>query len=417
MADFTTRSDDPERTTAGDDPERAMRSDCPERTTDQPGMPIGRYLSAVRRSEWKDFFSNLTHFLSERRIKVPGGAPAIFVPEGFGDSTGSNLKELFRAGPRGAVNSELLVNWNSGFGSMWENIRDTFFHAELPPLKTNSEPVAVKEIWSKNTQFTRVQALSMAFHVVVLVLIILPLVPGLLSPATTKASSRAEISTDISSLLPKLTPGVKRAGGGGGGGSHDLRPATAGAVPKFSMIQFTPPKAVTNANARMAMTPTVLGPPELKLSSPNMNNWGDPLSKVLNDSNGPGSGNGIGSGNGTGVGPGDGDGVGPGEGWGAYGGPPGAGTDGYGYPVCIYCPQAQYSDEAIKAKYQGTVLLVVTITVDGKATDIKVVKGLGLGLDEKAIEAVHAWRFRPASGPNRRPAAVRQTIEVTFHLY
>jgi protein TonB len=399
MADFTTRRNGPERTTA------------------QPGMPIGRFQSPAEKSEWKDFFSNLKYFLAERRIKAQGGPPAVFVPERFGDSTGSNLKEMFRAAPRGDVDSDLLVNWNSGFGSLRQNIRDVFFPKKLPPLQTIGQPVAVKEIWSKNTQFTQVQALSMAFHVVMLVLIILPLVPGLLSPATTKASSQVEISTDISSLLPKLLPGVKRAGGGGGGGSHDLRQATVGKLPKFSMIQFTPPKAVTNPNARLAMTPTVLGPPVLKLTSLNLNNWGDPVSKVINDSNGPGSGNGIGPGNGTGVGPGNGDGVGPGDEFGAGGGPPNAGTGRYGYPICVYCPQAQYSDEAVKAKYQGTVFLVVIITTDGTATDIKVVKGVGLGLDEKAIEAVRAWRFRPAAGPDGRPAAVRQTIEVTFHLY
>ena len=92
-------------------------------------------------------------------------------------------------------------------------------------------------------------------------------------------------------------------------------------------------------------------------------------------------------------------------------------SEGHGYPACIYCPQAQYSDEAVKAKYQGTVTLVAIITAEGKATDIQVLKGLGLGLDEKAIEAVRTWRFRPAAGPNGRPAPVRQTIEVTFHLY
>jgi len=114
---------------------------------------------------------------------------------------------------------------------------------------------------------------------------------------------------------------------------------------------------------------------------------------------------------------GSGGGVGPGEGGGTGGGPFNAGTGGYGYPACIYCPQAQYSDEAVKAKYQGTVTLVAIITAEGKATDIQVLKGLGLGLDEKAIEAVRTWRFRPAAGPNGRPAPVRQTIEVTFHLY
>ncbi len=171
--------------------------------------------------------------------------------------------------------------------------------------------MAVPELWSKNTQFTRVQALSLAVHVVILVLIIGPLLLVLPSPSTTKANSQVESST-ISPFLPKLPPGAKKAGGGGGGGAHDPLPASRGKLPKFAMTQFTPPKVVTNPNARLAMTPTVLGPPELKLPSPNMNNWGDPLSKVINDSNGPGSGNGIGSGNGTGVGSGSGGGVGPG---------------------------------------------------------------------------------------------------------
>jgi periplasmic protein TonB len=399
MADFSTRSNGPERTTA------------------QPGIPIGRFRSSAEKSVWKDFFSNLKYFLAERRIKEQGGSPAVFVPQRFGDGTGSNLKELFRAAPRGDVDSDLLVNWNSGFGSLFQNVRDAFFPKKFPPLQTDSRPVAVKEIWSSNTQFTRLQALSMVFHVVVLVLIILPLGTGFLSPATTKASSRNEMSTDISALLPKLLPGVKRSGGGGGGGSHDLRRASAGKLPKFSAIQLAPPKAVTDPNARLAMTPAVLVPPELKLTSLNMNNWGDPISKVINDSNGPGGGNGIGSGNGRGVGPGNGDGVGPGDKFGEGGGPPDAGTGRYGYPLCVYCPPAQYSDEAVKSKYQGTVFLVVTITADGKATDIKIAKGVGLGLEEKAIEAVRAWRFRPAAGPDGRPAAVRQTIEVTFHLY
>jgi TonB family protein len=148
-----------------------------------------------------------------------------------------------------------------------------------------------------------------------------------------------------------------------------------------------------------------------------MNNWGDPLAKVLTDSNGPGSGAGIGSGSGGGIGSGTGGGLGPGSGGGTGGGVYNAGTGGYGFPACLYCPTAQYSDEAVKAKYQGTVELIAVITADGRATDIHVAKGVGLGLDEKAIEAVRAWRFKPALGPDGKPAAVRQTIEVTFHLY
>ena len=94
-----------------------------------------------------------------------------------------------------------------------------------------------------------------------------------------------------------------------------------------------------------------------------------------------------------------------------------AGTGGYGVPECLFCPQPQFSDEAVKSKYMGTVTLVAIINADGRATNIQVVQGAGMGLDEKAIDGVKTWRFRPAVGPDGKPAAVRQTIEVTFRLY
>jgi protein TonB len=157
--------------------------------------------------------------------------------------------------------------------------------------------------------------------------------------------------------------------------------------------------------------------PDIKIPSPNLPNYGDPMAKLLTDSNGPGGGGGIGTGQGTGVGSGDGAGVGPGHGWNTGGGYPMAGTGGYGQPDCLFCPSPQFSDEAVKAKYQGTVVLMVVILPDGRATDIHVSRGLGLGLDEKAIEAVRSWRFRPAAGPDGKAAAVRMPVEVTFRLY
>jgi protein TonB len=400
MADFTSRLDD-----AG-------------RSTTEPTLRIGRLPSPVRTSAFKDFFSNVKDFLSERPANIKGAKSDVFKNPEFGEGLGDNFKEFFRSAPRGRVNSDLLVNWNAGFGGFWQNVRDVISPRKMAPLKTTSAPVAVPEIWSKNTQFTRVQALSLAFHVVVIVLIIIPFWSELMSPGTTQAKTMVVTPLDITSpYLPKLPPGAKKAGGGGGGGAHELLPASKGKLPKFSLTQIVPPKVKPPDNPKFAATPTVLGMPDMKLASPNMSNWGDPMSKVTNDSNGPGSGNGIGSGNGTGIGSGSGGGVGPGEGGGTGGGVFNAGTGGYGIPTCIYCPTAQFSDEAVKAKYQGTVLLVAIITADGRATDIHVVKGLGLGLDEKAIEAVRTWRFKPAAGPSGKPATVRQTIEVTFHLY
>ena len=157
------------------------------------------------------------------------------------------------------------------------------------------------------------------------------------------------------------------------------------------------------------MDPSLLGPPDLKVPSPNASAFGDPLASALSDS--------LGHGNGTGIGSGTGGGVGPGEGGGTGGGAFRAGVNGVGVPVCLYCPIPQYSDEARKAKYQGTVVLQVTITTDGKAIGISVVKGPGLGLEEKAIEAVRGWKFKPAVGPNGKIVPTIVPIEVTFRLY
>ena len=171
-----------------------------------------------------------------------------------------------------------------------------------------------------------------------------------------------------------------------------------------------------NPNPRLQVPATLLGDPDLKLPSPNLDNYGDPLAKLMSNSGGPGGGSGIGSGTGTGIGSGEGGGLGPGTGGGTGGGAYHPGTGGVGYPSCEYCPQPKYSEEARKAKYQGTVVLQAVITPDGRATEIQVVKGPGLGLEEKAVEAVKQWRFKPANGPTGKPVAVVVPIEVTFRL-
>jgi TonB family protein len=95
---------------------------------------------------------------------------------------------------------------------------------------------------------------------------------------------------------------------------------------------------------------------------------------------------------------------------------PSAGTNGYSVPTCIYCPYAQFSPQAIRNHTQGTALLVVIVGPDGRAHDIHVVKALPDGLTESAIDTVRSWKFKPATGPDGALAAVRQNIEVTFHL-
>jgi TonB family protein len=96
---------------------------------------------------------------------------------------------------------------------------------------------------------------------------------------------------------------------------------------------------------------------------------------------------------------------------------PSSGANGYSTPACLYCPQAKFSELAVKNHTQGTILLVVIVGTDGQAHNIHVVRGLSDGLTESAIETVRSWKFKPAIGPDGIAAAVRQTIEVTFHLY
>lgn len=93
-----------------------------------------------------------------------------------------------------------------------------------------------------------------------------------------------------------------------------------------------------------------------------------------------------------------------------------AGENGIGTPACLYCPEPLYTSEAAKAKFRGSVFVQAIIQPDGHATDIHVVKGAGLGLDEKAIEAVRTWRFKPAVGPNGVPIATTTMLEVNFRL-
>jgi TonB family protein len=94
--------------------------------------------------------------------------------------------------------------------------------------------------------------------------------------------------------------------------------------------------------------------------------------------------------------------------------PPRAGTNGITSPRCVYCP-APVSQKAQKAKISGTVLLDVTVTADGQVGKPIVLKGLGVGLDEQALEAVRNWKMKPASGPDGKPIACRVQVEVTFH--
>jgi periplasmic protein TonB len=367
------------------------------------------------------FVSNLKEFLTERSVKIHGhgSGPTVFTHEEFGTGFFDNLKEYFRGTPRsarGPMRSRMAVDWQPWYRTFWQNFRDAISPPKLPPLKVTSQPVKVKEIWSRDKAFGPSQGISLAVHIALIVLLVVPLIHHVVS-GTNPAVQAIYVPDDISPYTAKLPAGANKSGGGGGGGEHSLVAASKGKLPKFSMTQLTPPMVVPkNLNPKMAATPTVLGPPDLKLPSPNLPNYGDPLAASITDSSGTGTGGGIGNGTGGGVGSGEGGGVGPGEGGGTGGGLYRAGEGGVSVPTCLYCPRASFSDEARKAKYQGTVVLQLVITPDGRGTHIEVVKGVGMGLDEEAVKAAQGWRFNPAK-LDGKPVSAIATIEVEFQLF
>lgn len=211
----------------------------------------------------------------------------------------------------------------------------------------------------------------------------------------------------------------QEAGGGGGGGDMSKLQAPQGRLPKVSRQQITPPAMIVrNEHPKLAVEPTVVAPPKVEIASANVPHLGDPAAPAMPSpafSNGTGSGGGIGSGSGGGVGKGAGPGIGEGRGGGIGGGVFRVGG-GVLAPKPISTPDPQYTEEARQAKYEGTCVLAMIVGPDGKPRDIKVQRGLGMGLDRKAVEAVQQWRFNPAT-KDGRPVAVQISVEVSFKLY
>ena len=223
------------------------------------------------------------------------------------------------------------------------------------------------------------------------------------------------IVTDVSPYV--LPPSEFKVGGGGGGGDRDKLTASKGTLPRFSREQLAPPAVVIrNENPKLPVEATVVVPPEIHLPLPQTGALGDPLSAIMGPpSSGIGSGAGIGSGSGGGVGSGRGPGVGPGSGGGIGGGAYRVGG-GVTAPRAIYAPEPEFSEEARKTKHQGTAVLWLIVGTDGRPREISVVQSLGMGLDEKAIEALRRWRFEPGR-KDGIPVAVQVNVEVNFHLY
>jgi TonB family protein len=305
--------------------------------------------------------------------------------------------------------------------SLFKNLKDLLFPEKLPPLKLTSKPVPVREIWTR-VDHKKSATGSLVLHGLGLAALIAISIISARQVITKPREQVTLVVPPLSDYKPVMQPKevAKPLAGGGGGGEHAKIFESKGHLPKIAPEQFTPPTVEIRDNKpKLVMTPTVVAPPNVKLPDvPQIPNLGNPMSARVTGplSNGPGSGGGIGSGKSNGVGSGTGPGHGPGQGGGYGGGVYQLGDIGVTPPVAKFTPEPDFSEEARKAKYQGTVTLSAIIGPDGKPRNLKVVRSLGMGLDEKALEKVRTWLFEPGKR-NGQPVSVAMTLEVDFRLF
>ena len=302
--------------------------------------------------------------------------------------------------------------------SLYQQIHEKLYPEKLPPLQLTSRPVKVKDIWG-DYNYTKKSAVgSTVVHILAIGAIIGLTIAGRHMVKKVEEAHVTLVNPDLSEIMPISMKKNDTLAGGGGGGDRDKIQAPKGKLPKFSMQQITPPAMVIrNDHPKLEVQPTVVMPPQVKMMTPNMPNIGDPKSNIMPTlaSNGTGSGGGLGAGSGGGVGVGEGGGVGMGKG-GGYGGGVFRVGGGVSAPRALNTPDPEYSEEARKAKYQGTVVLWLIVDQNGRPQQVKVARSLGMGLDQKAIEAVRKWTFEPAQ-KDGKPVAVQINVEVNFRLY
>jgi TonB family protein len=253
--------------------------------------------------------------------------------------------------------------------------------------------------------------LSVGLHAVIVILLLLPVATVLpLSPTV----------TSVMMLTPPpaklyFNAGAGKAAGGGGGGLQAPTPPSKGQLPKAAEQQFVPPAVeLKNFTADLAVEATVVTSQIVNVALLPPLQFGDPNGVAGPPSAGPGQGGGIGTGAGTGVGPGTGPGVGPGDGGGLGGGVFSVGGA-VSAPVLRQQIQPEYSDDGRKGRIQGTVELLIVVESDGSVRFDRLGRGLGYGLDQKAIEAVSKWRFLPGM-KDGVAVATYVTVLVNFTL-
>lgn len=285
------------------------------------------------------------------------------------------------------------------FSSLMSSVRDVFFPVKLPPLKLESKPIAVVDRMAVKRDPTST-AIAVVLHGLVILLI-----AWLLAKHISMGTKSVTTLVPVELTVPPMAP-AKAQSMGGGGGQRGPTPVTKGTPPKFADTQIVPPKAPPMQDPKIKIQPTIEVQKDVKMAS-SIPQIGVANSPLVGMSMGNGSGTGLGSGNGSGLGPGSG---------GNTGGGPRRIGGGVSAPILIYSVEPEFSEEARKAKVAGNVLVNLYVDQNGNPSHVHVIRGVGMGLDEKAVEAVKQYKFKPAM-ENGKPVLVELNVEVNFQIF
>jgi len=314
------------------------------------------------------------------------------------------------------------IDWKDFFRDLLTGYRSALF---IPSLWANQQEL-VEERAALRTRKMEAGVASLFIH---LMIVGFAVFLALYKPIAELPKTDPVVFISTPMNLPFEGDG-RDGGGGGGGGKREKTPAAPGRMPDTARVQFMPPdpgqpKPLVPSENPLDAKATVQMPIDIFPPDPTLP-IGDITGPPGSTSSGTGSGGGIGSGTGTGVGPGTGPGYGPGEGGGMGGGRGGGIGSGVGpyvsgngvtAPIPIYEPLPAYTEEARKARTEGIVVLQAIIRANGTVDSFKVLKSLGYGLDESAINTIATkWKFKPGT-LRGVPVDVYANIEVTFRLY
>jgi periplasmic protein TonB len=290
-----------------------------------------------------------------------------------------------------------------------ENLGQLLIPSHFKALSANGAPIHLLK-FDKSLRPARAQGASLLTHAAVFAAIILLL-------ANTKRGPGPSFNGEAISLGPltysasliRTFNSEHPTDGGGRSGDQNPIPATRGNLPPLSSLVVVRPALPQNEHPQLPEPPTIFDPSAAPVLTPT-DKMGLPWMPDDTNSPGPGKRHGIGSKDGDGLGD-NGD------------GPAGYSNQNSLYkpaaiqPACAYCPYPTYTDEARHGKVQGSVTLAVLVGADGRAQDVRIVKGIGYGLDERAVETVRGWKFTPARDGAKRTMSAWVTVEAVFRLF